>query len=266
MVISMDNHKPEQPKKRILISAQDVSKQFKTKSGIVKVLNDVNFSIPENSFTIIFGPSGSGKSTLMNVLTGLEPPTSGTLKISGEEVYKLNNDQRAYFRAKYMGIVHQANYWIKSLNVVENVAMPLYLSGSSKEDALIEANKSLQQVGMSEYAYYRPTVLSGGQQQRVSMARALVANPDLILADEPTGNLDSKNGQMLMDLLLSCQKDLGRTIVLITHNIEYLAMSDKQLYIADGHVRESGRGQKVPKEIIQTLKNQVNELMAMERG
>lgn len=262
----MNSDKQAPSKKRILIKSQGITKEFQTKSGIVKVLNNTNFSIPENSFTIIFGPSGSGKTTLMNVLTGLEPPTSGTLEIAGEEIYKLDDDQRAHFRARHMGIVHQDNYWIKSLNVVWNIAMPLYLSGSSEEDALQAANESLEQVGMSEFANYRPTVLSGGQQQRVSMARALVASPDLILADEPTGSLDSKNGQMIMDLLLSCQKDLGRTIVLITHNLEYLAMSDIQLYITDGTVRESGRGKKVPTEIMQALKHQIDELVEMERG
>lgn len=262
----MDSNKGSQSKKRILIQSRGINKQFQTKSGTIKVLNDINFSITENSFTIIFGPSGSGKSTLMNVLTGLEPPTSGTLEIAGEEVYKLNNDERAHFRAKHMGIVHQENYWIKSLSVLENVAMPLYLSGSTKEEALKEARVTLEQVGMAKYAEHRPTVLSGGQQQRVSMARALVASPDLILADEPTGSLDSRNGRMIMDLLLSCQKNLGRTIVLITHNIEYLPLSDKQLYIADGQVTESGRGQKVPDGIMQSLQHQINELVKMERG
>ncbi|MEO8691461.1 MAG: ABC transporter ATP-binding protein [Candidatus Saccharimonas sp.] len=266
MDISRNGTQRAQPEKRVLISSQNVNKQFATKSGPVDVLSDVNFTISENSFTIIFGPSGSGKSTLLNVLTGLEPPTSGTLEVAGEKVYNLDSDRRTQFRAKHMGIVHQQNYWVKSLSVLENVAMPLYFLGSTKEDAIKAANESLELVGMAKFASSRPTVLSGGQQQRVSMARALVASPDLILADEPTGSLDSKNGRMIMDLLLSCLKSLGRTVVLITHNIEYLPMSDKQLYIADGRVRESSRGQEVPPEIMQSLENQMNELKAMGRG
>lgn len=247
-----------------IISAHDIGRQYPTKGGVVDILSGVNFRIPRGSMTVIFGPSGSGKTTLMNVLTGLEPPTTGNLYIDGKDLYELDTDQRAYFRAKNMGIVHQVNYWIKSLNVLENVAMPLYLSGSTKEAALKDAHDTLALVGMDQYASYQPTVLSGGQQQRVSMARALVADTELILADEPTGNLDSKSGRMIIDLLLSCQRDLKRTIILVTHNIEYLPMSDKQLYIMDGRLTESSRGQKMPPQILESLKNQVAELTKME--
>jgi putative ABC transport system ATP-binding protein len=249
-----------------IIVATNVNKEFKTASGVVKVLKNMNFTVKEGSFTIIFGPSGSGKTTLMNVLSGLEPPTTGTLSITGQEMYKLDSDQRAHFRAKTTGIVHQQNYWLKSLNVLENVALPLYLVGNAKEPSLTVAQESLDRVGMAQFAKYSPTILSGGQQQRVSMARALVSSPTLILADEPTGNLDSKNGQEIMDLLTYFQKELQRTIILVTHNIEYLPLSDKQLYILDGQLTESRRGQKMPQEILQSLKLQVAELTKMENG
>jgi putative ABC transport system ATP-binding protein len=248
----------------ILIQSRSVDKQFSTRGGVVDVLHDINFSIPRGSFTIIFGPSGSGKTTLMNVLSGLEPPTKGMVEIDGQDLYKLDADQRSHFRAKTMGIVHQENYWIKSLSVLENVAMPLYLAGSDKASAIAAANDSLDRVGMKEFASRLPLVLSGGQQQRVSMARALVAGKELILADEPTGNLDSKNGQMIIDLLLSIRQNLKRTIVLITHNIEYLPLSDKQLYIHDGRLTETSRGQKVPDEILESLKAQMSSLMKMQ--
>lgn len=248
----------------ILITARNLNKKFATRSGIVEVLHDINFSVPRNSFTIIFGPSGSGKTTLMNILSGLEPPTDGYITINDQDIYKLDPDRRAHFRAKQMGIVHQTNYWVKSLNVLENVAMPLYLSGASKDEALKAARGTLEQVGMAQYAAYQPTVLSGGQQQRISMARALVAGNDIILADEPTGNLDSKAGQMIMDLLVACQKDLKRTVILVTHNIEYLPISDKQLYMLDGRVSEATRGQKMPSDILDSLKHQVESLTAME--
>ena len=257
---------PAKATSRGLINVSGLVKEFQLKSGSVEVLHDINFSIKENGFGIIFGPSGSGKSTLLDVLSGLQEPTKGKIEIAGQDLYALNADQRASFRAQTMGIVHQENYWVRSLNVLENVAMPLYLSGSDKEPALKAAQDSLEQVGMSEFASYYPSVLSGGQQQRVSMARALVASPQLILADEPTGNLDSKNGQDIMELLVKFQKDLKRTILLVTHNIEYLPISDTQLYILDGRVTEAHRGQKMPVEIMSSLKTQISELTKMEKG
>jgi ABC-type lipoprotein export system ATPase subunit len=249
-----------------LITVKAMNKSYNTKSGIVDVLHDINFTVRDNSLAIIFGPSGSGKTTLLNVLSGLEPPTTGTLSIDGQDVYKLNADNRAHFRAQAMGIVHQTNYWVKSLNVLENVAMPLYLSGSDKSSATKAALTSLEEVGMTEFAHFQPTVLSGGQQQRVSMARALVANPKLILADEPTGNLDSKNGEMIMNLLVKAQKELKRTVILVTHNLEYLPLSDTQLYILDGKVTPSRRGQKMPEDIMNTLRTQLNKLTDMEHA
>ena len=143
-----------------------------------------------------------------------------------------------------MGIVHQENYWISSLNVLENVAMPLYLAGSPKNSALMVAKDSLSKVGMIDFVDQNPNILSGGQQQRVSMARALVATPNLILADEPTGNLDSTNGKMVIDLLEYFHRDLKRTIILVTHNIEYLPLSSTQLYMLDGRLTEAIRDRK----------------------
>lgn len=259
-------HPVERRSSEALISVANLNKQFNIKSGPVEVLHNVNFEVPHGSFTIIFGPSGSGKSTLMNVLSGLEPPTTGKVAIAEQDLYAIDANERAHFRANNMGIVHQENYWVKSLNVIENVAMPLYLTGSGKSDAQAVAKKSLEQVGMAEYSNYQPTLLSGGQQQRVSMARALVANPKLILTDEPTGNLDSKSGKMIIDLLLRCQKDFGTTIVLITHNIEYLPLSDRQLYILDGVVTEAKRGQKLPPEIMKSFQIQLAQLTQMEQG
>jgi ABC-type lipoprotein export system ATPase subunit len=259
--------KPSTPNAKFdsnLIEVKNLNKQFDLKSGIVRVLKDINFTVRKNGFGIIFGPSGSGKSTLLNVLSGLEVPTTGMVQIAGQNLYGLNSDQRAHFRAQTMGIVHQENYWVKSLNVLENVAMPLYLTGSDKKSANEAAKKSLEEVGMAEFASYQPTLLSGGQQQRVSMARALVASPQLILADEPTGNLDSKNGQAIMNLLKKFQNDLKRTIVLVTHNIEYLPLSDTLLYISDGELTETHRGQKMPDSIMNSLKTQISDLTDME--
>jgi ABC-type lipoprotein export system ATPase subunit len=264
--MTQDKESPALTNSKILIDVKNLNKEFNIRSGTVSVLHDVNFQVPTGSFTIIFGPSGSGKSTLMNVLSGLEPPTHGHVMIANQDVYKLNADQRSHFRASTMGIVHQENYWIKSLNVLENVAMPLYLSGSPKSSALTVARESLEKVGMSNYSNYYPILLSGGQQQRVSMARALVASPELILADEPTGNLDSKSGQMIMDLLLYFQRELQRTIVLVTHNLEYLPLSDTQLYSLDGTITEAHRGEKMPLLIKESLESQLAQLTKMEQG
>ena len=249
-----------------LITVTGLDKQFTFKSGVIGVLHDVNFQVNHPSFTIIFGPSGSGKTTLLNVLSGLEPPTAGRVVVAGQDLYQLDPDQRAYFRACFIGIVHQENYWVKALSVLENVAMPLYLIGSEKAAALQAARTSLEQVGMADFAHHEPTLLSGGQQQRVQMARALVANPELILADEPTGNLDSRNGKMIIDLLLQCQRELGRTVILITHNIEYLSLADQQLYMLDGKVVEARRGQELPPDILQSLRTQITQLTKMEQG
>jgi ABC-type lipoprotein export system ATPase subunit len=269
-IIQPNNHSiPETTAKSAnepLIIVNGLNKSFDTKSGRVDVLFDVNFMIKDNSFTIIFGPSGSGKTTLLNVLSGLEPPTVGTVNIANQDVYKLNADNRAHFRAQAMGIVHQTDYWVKSLSVLENVAMPLYLSGSDKASALKAAMTSLEEVGMTEFAHSQPTILSGGQQQRVSTARALVANPYLILADEPTGNLDSKNGENIINLLVKCQKELKRTVILVTHNPEYLPLSDTQLYIMDGKVTTSRRGQKMPEDVMNSLKTQLVKLTDMEHA
>ena len=222
-----------------LISVTNLFKQFDLSSGPVKVLRDINFSIPDGGFAIVFGPSGSGKTTLLNVLSGLEPPTKGSVIIGDQDLYALDADQRAHFRARSIGLVHQQNYWVNSLSVVENVAMPLYLTGVAKEAAYYIAIDSLKKVGMDDFKDYRPTLLSGGQQQRVSMARALVAGPKLILADEPTGDLDTKNGRMIIDLLLYFQRDLGRTVVLVTHNPRYLPLSNTQLHMLDGKITET---------------------------
>ncbi|MEI6054081.1 MAG: ABC transporter ATP-binding protein [Candidatus Saccharibacteria bacterium] len=249
-----------------IIVADQIFKHFMTSSGTVNVLHDVKFSIKKGSFTTIFGPSGGGKSTLMNVMAGLEPPTIGSMRVANQDIYRLNSDQRAHFRSKNISIVHQSNHWVKSLSVIENVALPLYLSGSKKGSALAVARQSLEQVGMSEYVNSRPTVLSGGQQQLVSMARALVTGTDLIFADEPTGNLDTKSGNMVIDLLLKFQKDFGRTIILVTHNLGYLSLGDKQLYMVDGGLTESTPGKMLPSDTRDAIKHQIKMLIDMEKG
>lgn len=225
-----------------LIVANNISVEFRTGDEVITPLNDVSFSFDEGSFNIIYGPSGSGKSTLLNVLTGLQHPTKGNVVFDEKDVYKLHPDELAKFRANEIGFVYQTNYWIKSLNTLENVAVPLYFLGYSRAQATKLALEALNRVGMEDYAKKYPVLLSGGEQQRVAIARALSSDPQFIIADEPTGSLDSKAGDFIMGLLEECERDFGRTVILVTHNMEYLPLADSLLHIEDGHVKEMSEG------------------------
>ena len=222
-----------------LIQADKVSKDFYSGNRVIAGIREASFTISDGSFTVIHGPSGSGKSTLLNILTGLDEPTKGTVLYQGKNIYDLSEQELAHFRARTMGIVYQSNYWVKSLNVLENVALPLYFLGYDKVNAEREAIDSLRRVGMDRYSDSLPSLLSGGEQQRVSLARALVANPNYIVADEPTGNLDSANGDVVMGLLDYFHKKLNRTIILVTHNDQYLKYATQVMTIRDGIVGES---------------------------
>lgn len=212
--------------------------QFRVGTETITPLRKVSFDIAENSFNIIYGSSGSGKSTLLNVLTGLQRPTSGTVIFEDRDIYGLTPDELAHFRANRIGFVYQTNYWVKSLNVIDNVAMSLYFLGYKRSQSYKVALNALERVNMADYAKKYPVLLSGGEQQRVAMARALATDPLFVIADEPTGSLDSKNGDMIMNLLRSCQEDLKRTVILVTHNMEYLPLADKLLHIEDGTLQE----------------------------
>ncbi len=234
---------------KTVLKVSHVNKQFKLPGETVGVLTDINFEVKEGSFTIIYGPSGSGKSTMLNILVGLEPPTSGTVELLDQDLYQLTPDDRARFRQLSLGMVYQTNYWINSLSVIENVAFPLYLAGYDYKQAGELAQISLESVGLDKISAHFPTQLSGGQQQRVSMARALIANPTLIVADEPTGNLDSRNGDLIMNLLNDSVKKYGKTVILVTHNLEYLSYSTQQLQIKDGLLTNTtvqNRASKIP--------------------
>jgi len=221
---------------RVIIKATGISQQFKVGDEIVSPIKSADFELLESSFNIIYGPSGSGKSTLLNILTGLQRPTTGTILFDDREVYKLTPDELAFFRATRLGIVYQSNYWVQSLNVLENVSMPLYFLGYSRTRAAEVAQFALEEVEMGGYAKKYPTLLSGGEQQRIAMARALASSPLFIIADEPTGSLDSVNGDKIMTLLQKAQKDNNRTIILVTHNMEFLPLADHLIHIQDGQV------------------------------
>lgn len=244
-----------------IIEATEVSQAFKIGDDKNLILKKVSFDIKEKSFNIIYGPSGSGKSTLLNILTGLQAPSTGSIKIFNKDMYTLPTDDLAYFRAHEIGIVYQQNFWVKSLNVIENVAMPLFFSGYTHEEGVKKAMDSLKLVGMEHAAHKHPLLMSGGEQQRVALARALVNDPKIIIADEPTGSLDSKNGDMVMGLLRSFQKDLGRTIILVTHNMEYIPYADHLLNIQDGVVTRTTDGEgirRIADELLRDIRARID--------
>lgn len=222
--------------KKISIDITNVSQTFDVGDEKINVLKDIDLQIKQNSFNIIYGQSGSGKSTLLNILTGLQKPTSGKVYVNSRELYELSPDELAHFRAKDIGIVYQQNFWVKSLSVIENVSLPLYFSGFNLLEARKLAYEALNTVGMSDFANKRPYLLSGGEQQRVAVARALVNNPLFVIADEPTGSLDSINGDLVMTILRKCQTEQGRTIILVSHNMEYIPLADHLMRIEDGHI------------------------------
>jgi ABC-type lipoprotein export system ATPase subunit len=221
-----------------LYSANGINVTFQQGETTTHAVKDASIHIPVGSITIIYGPSGSGKSSMLNVLSGLQPPTSGIISYKNENLYSLSANELAYFRAHELGIVYQNNYWVKSLSVVDNIALPLYFSGFDITHAKQLALTALETVHMSSYASKKPYLLSGGEQQRVALARAIVNDPPVIIADEPTGNLDSSNGDMVIHLLKKLHATKGKTIILVTHNMEYLPIATHLLEIQDGVVTE----------------------------
>jgi len=249
---------------RVIIKATGISQSFTIGDETVTPLKSADFELFESSFNIIYGPSGSGKSTLLNILTGLQRPTTGHVTFDGNDVYSLPADQLAFFRATRLGIVYQSNYWVKSLNAIENVSMPLYFLGYSRTRAAEAAYYALEQVNMGAYAKKYPVLLSGGEQQRIAMARALAASPLYLIADEPTGSLDSTNGDMIMNLLRTAQRDNNRTIILVTHNMEYLPLADHLLHIEDGTVVELKHEsiKKATDELFEQMRQRIDRLSA----
>lgn len=252
---------------KVIIKATDITQQFMVGDEVVMPIKNASFELLESSFNIIYGPSGSGKSTLLNILTGLQKPTTGTVTFDDHEVYNLSPDELAFFRATRLGIVYQNNYWIKSLNALENVALPLYFLGYTRARAAERAGYALEEVGMSVHANKYPVLLSGGEQQRIAVARALVSSPLFIIADEPTGSLDSANGDMVMNLLRSAQTDNQRTIILVTHNMEYLPLADHLLHIEDGQIQELQHDsiRKATDALFEQMKQRINRLADVKK-
>ncbi len=219
-----------------LIKLSNIDKTFDLDGELkFQALKNINLTINEGEFVAIIGPSGSGKSTLMNILGLLDHPTSGSYHLEGSDVARLKDDRRAELRNKKIGFVFQNFNLLPRTPAVENVALPLIYSGVKHSERVKRAREALGEVGLSEKYSSKPSQLSGGQQQRVAIARALVTNPEIIFADEPTGNLDSKTGKEILELLKNLNKE-GKTIILITHD-DYIANTAKRIIrIKDGEI------------------------------
>jgi putative ABC transport system ATP-binding protein len=220
-----------------MIEISNMSKIYRIGNVEVKALNDVSLTIKQHEFVSIIGPSGSGKSTLMNMIGCLDVPTRGEYYLDGVEVSRLNDEQLADIRNHKIGFIFQGFNLLQKLTAVENVELPLIYQGLHTKERYDKSVDALRLVGLEDRAQHKPTELSGGQQQRVAIARALVGNPPMILADEPTGNLDSKSGKEIMRML----KDLhqkGNTIVLITHDNEIAMQAERVIRLQDGEIIE----------------------------
>ena len=218
-----------------IVSAANLKKYYGTEPNLIKALDGVSLEIEKGEFSAIVGSSGSGKTTLLNMLGALDRPDSGTVTIDGSELTAMSEEERTVFRRRKIGFVFQNYNLVPILSVYENIVLPLELDGQPPQADWI--SQVIDALGLTEKADAMPNTLSGGQQQRVSIARALAARPSLLLADEPTGNLDSKTGQDVMRLMLETSRQYHQTILLITHNDQIARMADRVFHLEDGRIR-----------------------------
>lgn len=218
-----------------LLRVEHLSKIYGAGENQVKALEDVSLSVEKGEFVAIVGASGSGKSTLLHLLGGVDRPTSGKVYINGTDIFAMNDDELAIFRRRQVGIIYQFYNLIPILNVEENMAIPMELDGRKVEKA--QMDDMLLRLGLTERRTHLPNELSGGQQQRTSIGRALITRPSIVLADEPTGNLDTKASNEIMHLLKNSNRELNQTIIMITHNMELAKAADRTIMIEDGKIR-----------------------------
>ncbi len=223
-----------------LLEVHDVRKSYVTNLVSTPVLHGINFSMLRGDFVAIMGQSGSGKSTLMNILGCLDTPTSGNYRLNDREVASLSRAELAVLRNQTIGFVFQSFNLLKRMTIQDNVALPLIYAGVSRGEARKRASEQLAKVGLGEYGQRQPNQLSGGQQQRVAIARALVADPPLILADEPTGNLDTKTSEEIMALLTMLNRERGQSIILVTHEPDIAAYASRLIRLKDGLILFDG--------------------------
>lgn len=225
--------------RRVILESREIGKEFRIEQNRLEVLKGITLSVAEGETLSIMGASGAGKSTLLHILGGLDRPTRGTVLFDGRDVYRMSAVQRNEYRANRVGFIFQAYYLLPELDVLENVLLPSMrrLNWLNRAAACRErARELLEKVGLGERAHHRPTELSGGEQQRAAIARALMNAPDIVLADEPTGNLDSKTGEQVLQYLFALTRDQGRTLVLVTHNEAIASLCGRNVHIVDGRI------------------------------
>lgn len=222
-----------------ILKCEHLTKVYGSGNTSIKALDDVSFSVEKGEFVSIVGPSGSGKSTLLHILGGVDQPTSGTVTISGTDMHSLNEDKLAIFRRRQIGLIYQFYNLLPVLNVEENILLPYLLDGRKLEQERLD--QMIEMLGLSERRNNLPSQLSGGQQQRVSIGRALYHHPAIVLADEPTGNLDRKTGSEIISLLRESNQKQKQTLILITHDESIALQADRMIYIEDGKITKDER-------------------------
>ncbi len=224
-----------------LLTCRQLSKTYSEGSNALKVLENVSFSVGKAEQVAIVGSSGSGKSTLLHLLGALDTPTSGQVLFEGQDIFSFNERQQAQFRNQSLGFVYQQHHLLPEFTALENAAMPLLIAKVDKRRALIQASEIIDRVGLAQRGAHRPAELSGGERQRVAIARALVNQPKLVLADEPTGNLDDKSGEGVYQLLLSLKHELDTSFVVVTHDTRLASRLDRTLLLKGGKLNDTGR-------------------------
>lgn len=219
-----------------ILKVENLTKTYGSGENLVHAVDDVSFSVEKGEFVAIVGASGSGKSTLLHLIGGVDRPTSGKIFVDGNDISKMNDDKLAVFRRRQVGIVYQFYNLIPILTVEENITLPSDLDGRGVDRERLEM--ILDSFGLRARRKHLPNQLSGGQQQRTSIARALINNPSLVLADEPTGNLDSKSSEEVMSMLKMCNQSYGQTVIMITHNLDIAKQADRIITISDGKIVE----------------------------
>ena len=223
-----------------IIQLKDLCKSYqRNRAPSVEVLKNISLNIEEESFVAIMGPSGAGKSTLLHILGLIDSPSSGELYLKGKNTKDIGERERAMFRNRLIGFVFQAHYLLPEFSTLENVAMPLLISGEKPKEAKSKAKRMLERVGLSSRMDHKPSEISGGEQQRAAVARALINEPSLLLADEPTGNLDRETGLTLITLLSSLHREKKMTVVMVTHDPQLAAMAQRTLKLVDGVLKDA---------------------------
>lgn len=230
----MNKKKKNEGDDQVVLSCKGVTKSFQDNNNLLEVLTDINITVKPGDRIAITGTSGSGKTTLLQIMGGLDEPTSGVISINGQILNKTSEEQKSFIRNQYLGFVYQFHHLLAEFSAEENVAMPLLIRGTKKEQAMDESRLLLKRVGLEKRLNHRPSELSGGERQRAAVARALITRPKILLADEPTGNLDSGNGQHVMELMLELHGEFQTSLIVVTHDLSVAKKMNRTLQLRDG--------------------------------